>query len=104
MPGYIVKALHKFQFPAAKKPQYAPYAWIPPKYGQKVQYTLPSETLPVLDKKGTKQVQSITGPFQYYTNGIDTTMIVAVNELASQQASPTQETVKKVQHAYGLCT
>ena len=33
--------------------------------------------------------------YQYYTKGIDPTMIVAVNELASQQSAPTQETVKK---------
>ena len=54
MPGYIVEALHKFQHPDPKKPQYAPHAWLHPTYGQKVQYTLPPETLPVIDKKGTK--------------------------------------------------
>ena len=55
----------------------------------------PPETLPVLDKKGTKRVQSITGTFQYYTKGIDTTMIVSVNKLSSQQAAPPRETLKK---------
>ena len=95
MPGYISKALHKFQHPAPKKPQYAPHAWITPTYGQKLQYAIPSETLPVLDKKGNKRVQSVTGTFQYYMKGIGPTIIVAVNELASQQSSPTQETVKK---------
>ena len=64
-----------------------------PNIWKKVQYTLPPETLPVLDKKGTKRVQSITGTFQYYMKGFYPTMIVAVNELASQQAAPTQETV-----------
>ena len=90
MPGYVAKALHKFQHPTPKKPQYAPHAWITPTYGQKVQYELPPDTLPVLDKKGTKRVQSITGTSQYYTKGIDPTMIVAVNELASQNSAPTQ--------------
>ena len=79
MPEYIFKALHKFQHPAPKKPQYALYAWTPPMYGQTLQYTEPPETLPVLDKKGTKRVQYITFNFQYYTKGIDPTMIVAVN-------------------------
>ena len=95
MPGYIAKTLHKFQRPTPKKPQYAPHAWINPTYGQTVQYELPPETLPLLDKKGTKRVKSTTGTFQYYTKGIDLTMIVAVNEVAYQQAAPTQETVKK---------
>ena len=60
-----------------------------------VQYALPPETLPVHYKKGTKRVQSITGTFQYYTKSIYPTMIVAVNELSSQQSAPMQETVKK---------
>ena len=50
--------------------------------------------IPVLDTKGNKRVQSITGTFQYYTKDIDPNMIVAVNELVSQQSAPTQETVK----------
>ena len=95
MPGYIAKSLHKFQHPTPKKPQYAPHAWLAPTYGQKVQYALPQDTLPVLDGKGTKRVQSITSTFQYYTKGIDPTIIVGVNKLASQQSAPTQETVKK---------
>ena len=37
-----------------------------------------------------KQVQSITGTFQYYTKGIDPTMIVALNEVVSQHSAPTQ--------------
>ena len=51
MTGYIAKALHKFQHPATKKQQYARHAWLTPTYEQKLQYALPPETLPVLDKK-----------------------------------------------------
>ena len=95
IPGYMAKALQKFQHPTPKKPQYAPHAWIPPTYGKKLQYALPPETLPLLDKNGTKRVQSITCTFQYYTKGINPPMILEVNELASQQLAPTQETVKR---------
>ena len=63
IPGYIVKAIHKFQHPAPEKPKYVPYVWIPPTYWQKIQYTQPPDTLPVLDKKDTKRIQSITGTF-----------------------------------------
>ena len=49
MPGYVVKALTKFQHQAPKKPQYAPHVWILPTYGQKVQYALPENSLPILD-------------------------------------------------------
>ena len=51
MPGYIHKALHKFQHPTPKKPQYAPHKWTQPTYGAKVQYAAPPTTLPTLDKK-----------------------------------------------------
>ena len=95
MPGYITKALQNFQNPATKKPQYSPHVWFNPTYGKKVQYALPPEKLPVLDKKGTKRVQSITGTFQYYTKGIYPTMIVSLCELESQQSAPTQEKAKK---------
>ena len=56
MPGYIVKALHKFQHSAPKKPKYAPHTWITPTYGQTLQYAQPKETLPVLNKKDTKRI------------------------------------------------
>ena len=62
---------------------------------KKLQYALPPEMLLVLDKKGTKRVQSITGTFQYHTKGIYPTMIVSLNEIGSQQSAPTQEKVKK---------
>lgn len=49
IPGYVAKALTKFQHSAPKKPQYASHAWILPTYGQKVQYVLPENSLPILD-------------------------------------------------------
>ena len=48
-----------------------------------------------IKKKGTKRVRSVTGTFQYNTKCLEPTMIVAVNESASEQAVPTQNTVKK---------
>ena len=95
MPRYIDKALHKFQRPTPKKPQYALHTWTPPIYGQQIQHTLSPDNLPVLNKKGTKRVQSVTVTFQYYTRTIDTTTIVAVNELAAEQSAPTDKTNKK---------
>jgi hypothetical protein len=36
MPGYIKDALHKFQHPLPKRPQYAPHNWTVPAYGQRI--------------------------------------------------------------------
>ena len=57
IPHFVQKALHKFQHKPPTKPQHAPHAWIPPTYGQKVQYALPLPTLPILDthKKGSNE-------------------------------------------------
>ena len=41
MPGYIAKALHKFQHPTPKKLQYALHEWLTRTYVQKVQYAIP---------------------------------------------------------------
>ena len=59
MPGYVPKALHKFQHPhPRKRPQYAPHTWTEPAYGQIVQYAATLEDLPLLDQKGAIRVQS----------------------------------------------
>ena len=63
MPDYIVDALQKFQHQPPKYPQYAPHKWTTPEYGQKIQYALPPSSLPVLDSKGIKLIQSINGTF-----------------------------------------
>jgi hypothetical protein len=47
MPGYIKDALHKFQHPLPRLPQYAPHNWTVPAYGQRIQYaTLPGAAPP----------------------------------------------------------
>ena len=66
-----------------------------PTYGATVQYALPPSTLPILDKKGIKRIQSITGTFQYYTRTVDPTITVTVNELVAQQAAPTKDTIAR---------
>jgi hypothetical protein len=38
MPGYIKDALHKFQHPMPKRPQYAPHNWTVPTYVQLIHY------------------------------------------------------------------
>jgi hypothetical protein len=47
MPGYIKDALHKFQHPLPKRPQYAPHNWTVLAYDQRIQYApLPDATPP----------------------------------------------------------
>ena len=50
----------------------------------------------MLDKAGTQYIQSVTGTFQYYGQAIDSTMLVALNEIGTNQAAPTATTRAKV--------
>jgi hypothetical protein len=67
MPGYVDRALSKFQHPAPKQSQHTPHQWIKPVYGSKQQQK-PTEAASAapLDSTGTKRVQSVNGTFMYY--------------------------------------
>ena len=56
---------------------------------------MPPETFTVLNRKGIRYVQYVTGTFQYHTQATDPTMIVAVDELTIEQAAPIAKTIKK---------
>eukprot|EP00957_Ditylum_brightwellii_P030420 2304081-Ditylum_brightwellii.AAC.1 len=89
MPGYVLKALEKFQHEKPKFPQFAPHKWNQPAYGQKVQYATAPNASDHLNLKGQCLIQSIVGAFLYYIRAIDPTILVALNELGTQQSAPT---------------
>jgi hypothetical protein len=95
MPGYVKKALKRFQHEAPSKPQNQPHPHIPPKYGAKVQYAEPEDTSPKLNKDEKRFIQEVTGTFLFYARALDSTMLTALSALASEQANPTEATMKK---------
>jgi hypothetical protein len=67
MPGYVTRALSKFQHPAPKRSQHAPHQWIETVYGSKQQQKPTKATgAEPLHATGTKRVQSVNGTFIYY--------------------------------------
>ena len=98
MPRYILSALHKFQHPTPSKGQHAPHSYLRPDYGTKIQYAQ-EDNSKALSADDKQVVQSILGTLLYYARAIDSTMLPALNELASKQAAPTQETM----HANDAC-
>ena len=97
MPGYVKKALHKFQHNTPpKRPQSAPHPWTKPNYGAKVQYAQPEDKSPTLNAAETIRIQSIIGTFLFYARAIDCTMLVALNALAEQQSKPTEQTIQAI--------
>ena len=91
MPDYIPKAMLTLQHPQPSKAQHSPHRWTAPAYGQKVQLAN-SDLTPLLDKLGIKRVQQVSGLFLYYSRGCDPTIVVALNEISNNQASPTEQT------------
>ena len=97
MPGYIKKARKEFGHEMPRRKQDSPYPVIPPKYGAKAQYPEDPDNSPLLDKEGKHFIQRVNGKFLYLGRAVDLTILAALSTLASQQASPTEETEKRAQ-------
>lgn len=95
MPRYVQKALKNFLHPTPQRPQYAPHQWNQPIYGQKIQYATINETSPNAGVEEQRKLQSIIGTFLYYGRAVDPTILTALNDLATCQAHPTVDRIKR---------
>ena len=96
MPGYIEKALQRFGHERPRRLQFSPHPHVAPTYGAKTQFVAPEVPSAPLDKEGQKYVQAVVGTLLYYSRAVDPTMLVALNAIATQQASPTERTMDRV--------
>ncbi|NNE46316.1 MAG: hypothetical protein HKN37_06620, partial [Rhodothermales bacterium] len=96
MPGYIERCLQRFEHPPPTRPEHAPHAWQTPTYGKRTQLAPLPDSSPSLDLQDTKRVQQIVGVILFYARAIDPTPLVALSDLATQQANPTEHTMKAV--------
>jgi hypothetical protein len=103
IPGYIERALQRFNHPAPSRPQHAPHAWQKPTYGASMQYAPPPDTSLALDAKDTKHVQEVLGTLLYYARAVDSTMLVAIGTLATQQSHGTTATLAALTHLLNYC-
>ena len=99
MPDYVKKTLARLQHTPKVSPQYSPHAHIPIVYATRNtrQYATAPDTSPLLNPKDTKYIQSVTGSFLYYARALDHTILPALNEIASEQSTPTEKTMCKAQ-------
>eukprot|EP01082_Thalassiosira_pseudonana_P012372 g11214.t1 g11214 contig5:382941-386300(-) len=96
MPGYVNKALKRFGHEHPPNRQDQPYPHTPPKYGAKVQYAEEVKDSPPLNKEEQRYIQQVTGTFLYLARAVDSTMLTPLSAIASEQAKPTQATMKKI--------
>lgn len=92
MPGYAKKALKQFQHDAPAKRQDSPFPYAKPIYGAKQQFAKHS-TSPPVDSKAKKFIQQVCGKFLYLGRAVDSTLLMPISAIASQQANPTEETL-----------
>jgi hypothetical protein len=94
MPGYVERALQRFQHPTPTSPEASPHEWQKPQYGAKTQYVAAADTSPSLDVTDTKRIQEVLGTLLYYARAVDSTMLAAIGELATQQTAGTKQTME----------
>jgi hypothetical protein len=78
-PGYINKALTKYQHPKPVSPQHAPY-----KAAARVQRVEVNTTQPLTSKE-IKHIQDIIGTLLYYAQAVDLTILATLSTIAACQ-------------------
>jgi hypothetical protein len=91
MPGYVSNVLSKFQHDSPKHPQHTPSWYVTLVYGTKTQYATKDET-PPLTAQQRLTIQKGTGSALYYARAVDTTMLMPLNDIATEQTKATEKT------------
>jgi hypothetical protein len=92
MPGYFTKALDRFQHNACGRAPHYPHAWTKPQYGSHPQLTPTPDDTDLLPTSTLTRIQEIVGTLLFYGRAIDSTMLVALGTISSQQSKGTQAT------------
>ena len=98
MSTYVSNQLTRYNHPHPKRFQRTPYAPAPTIFGRGAQDLPEPDCSPLLDAMGNLRVQQVVGSFLYYGRAVDLTILASISEIASQQAAPTENTMKKVNH------
>ncbi|GAX19836.1 hypothetical protein FisN_11Lu298 [Fistulifera solaris] len=103
MPGYVERALSRFDHPLPKQPEHSPHAWTAPIYGSRQQYAQTLDDAPQVSPAITTRIQEILGTLLYYACAVDCSLLPAVGTLATQQAHATEHTVEAITQLLNYC-
>jgi len=95
MPNYVKEACIRFKHENPKRTQDQPHQHAVPVYGATIQYAKDPDKSRELNKEEKRYVQQVVGTFLFYGRAVDATMLPALSAIASTQAKPTEETMKK---------
>jgi hypothetical protein len=91
MPGYVSNILSKSQHDSPKHPQHTPSHYVTLVYGAKTQYATRDET-PPLTAQQCLTIQKVTGSVLYYARAVDPTVLMPLNDIATEQTKATEKT------------
>ena len=69
----------------------------------KTQYAKDGDDSPLLSNEDTKYIQAVAGTLLYYARAVDPTILTALSSIATEQAKPTENTLKKVKQLLDYC-
>jgi hypothetical protein len=91
MPGYVSNVLSKFQHLTPNHPQHTPSKYVMPVYGAKKHYATQDET-PPLTANQCLNIQKVTGSVFYYSRAVEPTVLMPLNDIATEQTKATEKT------------
>jgi hypothetical protein len=91
MPGYVSNVLSKFQHDDPKHPHHTPSRYVTPVYGANTRCATKDET-PPLTVKQCLTIQKFTGSVLYYARAVDPTVLMPLNDIATEQNKATEKT------------
>jgi hypothetical protein len=103
MPGYIERALKRFQHSPPRKPEHSPHPWLRPNYGAKTQFAPLPDSTPALDAANKTRILEVLGTLLFYARAIDSTLLTAIGELATEQSQATTTTMNKLAQLLNYC-
>ena len=96
MAAYVMKQLLRYAHERPRRPQHCPYEPKPIRYGKSSDTLVHEDDGDPLGDEDKKFIQQVVGSFLYYARAVDMTILMALSEIASQQANPTERTMKRV--------
>ena len=103
MPGYIERALHRFQHPTPSTPEHAPHPWQKPNHGATTQFAMLPDDATALDVTDKRRILEVLGTLLFYARAIDSTLLTAIGELATEQSEGTKTTMDKLSQLLNYC-
>jgi hypothetical protein len=90
MHGNVSNVLSKFQHDSPKHPQHTPSRYVTPVYGANNQYDTKDETPPITAQQ-CLTIQKVTGFVLYYARVVDPTVLMPLNDIATEQTKATEK-------------